>query len=254
MSDTKYSANCAFCTWSESATSLFTAKLAAQVHVDTCERHPLRKARDHAEVQTQALRYAAELFGRLATLADSLLSHQVATFGRKAVEAALAKNPNPAGEPVTSAAADAAGPVGEGCLEKSTNPQNHMASEDLSGATWRADTSLAVDRLAPSCTCTAFWAPRCPAHGIDSDIVKARGERIDAIGKIIDAYMEGYEYYGPDGEGLAHNLDAEDRAIIRDAIDGLHADDEFVAAWAAWRALCEPVPVLSQGTGTKEPT
>lgn len=74
-------------------------------------------------------------------------------------------------------------------------------------------------------------------------VVPKRAAALVAIQKIVDAYVADYEF--ENGEGGYHEPSEEERTLISDAIAGLHADDEFVKAWDAWRALCTPLPVYS---------
>lgn len=75
---------------------------------------------------------------------------------------------------------------------------------------------------------------------LDTPIIRARHAALAAISKVVDSYVEDYEYYGPSGEGISVPISKRSRELIADCIAGLHADDEFVKMWDAWRALCVP--------------
>lgn len=65
---------------------------------------------------------------------------------------------------------------------------------------------------------------------------QAQGEAGDwgQIEAAIDSYVEGYEMLGEseDGRDACYTLDADDRALLKDAIMGLLADDDFLKAYA----------------------
>lgn len=62
---------------------------------------------------------------------------------------------------------------------------------------------------------------------------------LDRVQAIVGAYVEEYEL--DDGENVHHIPDESERAMIEDAIQGLIADDAFVAAWDAWRDVVRPL-------------
>lgn len=68
------------------------------------------------------------------------------------------------------------------------------------------------------------------------NLKESRFAALEAVEKIETDYIRDYEW--TDGESGFHIPTETERLLIEDAIAGLHADERFVAAWDAWRALC----------------
>ena len=80
------------------------------------------------------------------------------------------------------------------------------------------------------------------AHSPDdkSEAVEERIKALEAMESIVEKYVEDYEAVTEDEDGREgiYQPTKEERYLILDAIDGLHAEDEFVRAWDAWRGRC----------------
>lgn len=72
--------------------------------------------------------------------------------------------------------------------------------------------------------------------------IEARCKALDAVSEAIDRYLSDYEY--DDGENCHHLPSESEMILIRDAIQGLLGDGEFLASFNRWqdllRAMTDP--------------
>ena len=81
----------------------------------------------------------------------------------------------------------------------------------------------------------------------------ARIKALEAIEFLVLEYVKTYDWRCEDASGRDgfYSPTEIERAMIADAIAGLHADNDFVRAWDAWRALCLPVSEMHAATASE---
>lgn len=89
----------------------------------------------------------------------------------------------------------------------------------------------------------------CPED--EEAIIEARHAALAVMAGVQAAYLKDYEF--TDGETFEHSPSETELAMIEDAINGLLAESEFVAAFEAWRKLCQPKTRLLENSTKVEP-